>query len=249
MAENRSYVGCWIAAAMALIAGPFLLYLFIGGRVQGEEFSPDDFSRRSFSYNVMPIFHFTVQGIYYQDSTPVFEQTLFADGLLGNANDQVSSDKQWHLINDTVSDQRSGDFDARILCRFLNLTNPDSESIWIQWNGKFPKLAAQFWPIIADLARESLYLDISTIMLKATGVTDSTADSFQDFLVRSASRAFLEQGQALQHQNEFERAASMFTRSIEILPSKEAFSGRSDCLRALGKLKLSEQDLQASENL
>ncbi len=234
---------------MAFVGGPILLYLFIGGRVQGEEFSPDDFSRRSFSYNVMPIFKITLQGIHYQYSTPVFEQTLFADGLLGNVNSAVNSAKQWHLIDDTISDPRSADFDARILCRFLDLTGPDSVSIWFQWNRKYPKLAAQFWPIIADLARANLYPDISTIMLKAARLTDSTAVSFPDFLVHSASTAFLDKALEMQKQNEMERAVSLFTHSIEILPSPEAYAARADCYRALGKMDLSEQDRRASENL
>ena len=53
MAARRSNPGWWIFG-IAVIVVPFLFYLIIGGRVDGEEFSPDDFSRRYFSYNIMP---------------------------------------------------------------------------------------------------------------------------------------------------------------------------------------------------
>ncbi len=245
MVRDRSYCRWWIAAAAALILIPLLFYLMVGGRMTGHEFSPDDFSHRYFSYNQMPWFHLPLRGIEYRDATPVFEQMLYADGLIG----KVSQEKRWHLVSDSGSNPRSTDFDARFLCRYLDLKDENGECFWIGWNRRYPELSSEFWPIIADLARGYLYLDVAAIMQPAMSVSDESVPHFREYLVETATTAFVRKGNQCQVQENDEQAIAWFDRAIEIRPSVKAFLARAVSHNRLGNEKLSELDRQRAKEI
>ena len=245
MAQRKSYNGLWIAVSIALVCVPVFLYLYFSGWVYGEEFSPDDFSRRRFSYNSMPFFKITVKGIEYDDMTPVFEQTLFADGLIGKANPV----KRWHLISDSISVQDSPDFDAKLLARILDLKNENNDSIWIAWNENYPHLAKRFWPIIADLARENLYLDVADIMQNAIGLDKANVDKFSVALEEMSSEAFCRKGRNLLNDKENKKAIDCFSKSIDILATKQALEGRAEAYKTIGENDKSAADLDAAKKL
>ena len=175
MGSKRSFFG-WILGIglVALVILPIaLLYFSTAGLVYGEEFSPDDFRRRSFSYNVVPWFNYTLQGIDYEDVTPVLEQTLVADGLIKPSKNVKTKSQIWHLVSDSQSQiDRSSDFDARILCRYLDMTEPEGENIWVVWNADHPKLSKVFWPTVSELARHQIYWAIPDVMRRALSVSD-----------------------------------------------------------------------------
>ena len=161
MANKKSYNRWWLILTIALASIPLLLFFGFGGWVAGEEFSPDDFSRRRFSYNVMPLFGITLRSVRYSDSTPVFEQSLDED-LIGKARPI----KKWHLISDYqfsldywfTSSAPSPDFDAGLLCGVLDIKDENNESIWINWNQDHPDLAKELWPIAADMALSLIHI-------------------------------------------------------------------------------------------
>ena len=213
------------------------------GGIQGEEFSPDDFTRRLFSYNVMPFFGIVVRGIEYDDSTRPLEATLSAGGFIGATN----KPKRWHLIWDDVSNKNSSDFNAKLLVDYLDLTNKNHQSVWIQWNDNHPKLAIEFWPVIAELAREELYLDVADIMERALSLqTASDALSFQTFLWNRACGAFNKKAADALETNQLQEAVRIYSASLKIRPNNLAFSGRSDAYQALGKLEKSAADLKSA---
>ena len=180
-----------LVSAILILA--FIAHLFIGGVVDGEEFSPDDFSRRKFSYNVMPVFNICLWGIRYSDVTPVFEQTLFADGLLDSDSAKAwkkGKAKKWHLVSDSASNPESRDFDAQLLVRFLDIRNSEHESVWAKWNEDHPELAKMLWPVVADMARNNLYVELTDIMAQALSVSDENEDEFERF-VNEHSRSAL----------------------------------------------------------
>lgn len=245
MAENRSNIAWWIFG-VTVVALPFLFYLIIGGRVDGEEFSPDDFSRRYFSYNIMPIFKICLRGIEYHDKTPVFEQTLLADGYLGKNVANSDSTRSWHLVYDSASDLESRDFDARLLIRFLDLLDDQYESIWIKWNEDYPQLANSFWPIVADLARNYLYVELTEIMARARVLSDDQIDEFEQFMLAKASTAFLNLAEQRKADGDFKGALELYQNSNDLLPSQRAAAGRVQCLDQLGKINTgSMNDVQA----
>lgn len=246
MAKGRGSGIVWAILSIVLLCIPAGIYLYVSGWVSGVEFSPDDFSRRSFHYNEMPFFGVSVRGISYDDSTPVFEQTLLNDGLIVDPNRPV---KRWHLVSDSWSDIDSPDFDARLLCQFLDLRNELSESVWIKWNEDHPEFAKEFWPVIATLARENLYLDVSELMLKAEGLGKSDVDEFRQFMLDWSIAALNKKANSLLTDGESVSAVEVYTRSIEIEPRREALLARSQCYFEIGETEKGDQDTAAIEKL
>ncbi|MEM9409573.1 MAG: hypothetical protein AAGA30_00540 [Planctomycetota bacterium] len=243
--SNKSYQSWWMTGSLILIL-IFAIGIFVmAGWVEGEEFCPDDFSRRNFSYNAVPLLGIVVRGMKYEDSTPVFEQNLFSDGFLGTPPPV----KTWHLVSDSVSDNRSGDFDARFLCRILDITNEEREIIWIRWNEDFPKLAKKFWPLIADLARSNRYIDASKIMLQASSITHDDVTQFESQMNQIAADSFLNAATDLLQESEFKKAIPLFSKSINHNPTKAAYLGRSECYSNTGEAEKSLSDQEKANSL
>ena len=248
MAEKRSNLVWWILGVCLLIVLPFLMYLYIGGQVTGEEFSPDDFSRRQFSYNIVPIFNICIKGIEHHDKTPVLEQTLLNDGLLGEIGEGNSSadvdaasqaaapakQKRWHLVRDSASNLESRDFDANLLIRFLDLYDSEYESIWIKFNEDHPDLASEFWPIVADMARHYLYVELTEIMAKATVIDSESVDDFRDFMKSHASKAFDKLATKKMEAGDPGSAQVLFDKSRQLVPKNAEQEDALD-LNPLGK--------------
>ena len=156
MAESSGSLRIWwiysgIAMLVAIPIGS--IYLGTAGMVNGEEFSPDDFSQRSFFYNKVPWIGTTLWGLTHSDRTSALQRRLIAEGLI-----QPTGSKIWHLIRDNLTDpNRSRAYDARILVAYLKLQDDSSNSYWDRWIDDHPKSARIFWPRVADLARHRLY--------------------------------------------------------------------------------------------
>ncbi len=198
----------------------------------------------------MPLFGITLRSVRYSDSTPVFEQSLDED-LIGKARPI----KKWDLISDYqfsldywfTSSAPSPDFDAGLLCGVLDIKDENNESIWINWNQDHPDLAKELWPIAADMARRGLYIELSEIMLKGVGLEKDDSDQFMAFVEESGSNALNELADENFNQSNFQEAADIFSRSIEIQPSKRAFLGRAKSYRNLGDKTKSETDELAAQ--
>lgn len=250
MAEKRSNRIWWVLGISLVLGIPFLMYLYIGGQVVGEEFSPDDFSRRRFSYNVVPFLNVCISGIEYRDQTSVFAQNLLNDGYLreigearvedenpsavvedaSSGSENVAADqttglgkttkqpaaKRWHLVEDSASNLQSRDFDAKLLVRFLDLTDSEYESIWIIFNEDYPGLADEFWPIVADMARNYLYVELTEIMARATKVNRENISDFETFMRRHASQAFEKLANEKTAQGDLQMARELEEKSNQV---------------------------------
>lgn len=134
------------------------------GNVSGVEFSPDDFSQRSFSYTRLPWLKWTVSGKRYQELQPKID--LVGEGLI-----TPQPVKNWHLVSEDQQTKQPAESDARFLVDLLDLYCPqDFSNVWLKWNEKYPDLAKVFWPIIAELARDELYLAIPEFIEMALNV-------------------------------------------------------------------------------
>lgn len=231
-------VGCFVLFGIAI-------YLVRGGAVRGEEFSPDDFSRRSFSYNVMPWTGIVLQGIRYEYSTPVFDQTLSGDGFISN----TTGEQRWHLLHDNISDPDGPDFDARFLAAFLDQSKRNYESVWFAWNEAHPDLADEFWPIVAELAREYLYLDLTPIMHQAIGVDKEAEDSFRRFMKDTAVAALNRKAEGLTADGKLKRAAEVYSKSLRIQTNDEAQAGLDESNRRLGTTSGQPDSSDAGSNV
>ena len=127
--------GYFAERPILVVAGLFLLaaipigmmMMFIYGTVQGSEFSPDDFTRRDFSYQQIPWLNWTVSGIEYNNVTPELEQTLITSRLIKRKKLAKGVKKTWHLYDDSaVPDSHA--CDARFLTTYLDFDDWDSKT-------------------------------------------------------------------------------------------------------------------------
>lgn len=148
-----------------LIIAPYAL-------VEGEEFSPDDFSRRSFSYVQLPGVKWVLRGIEYQDVTSDIEKSLGSEGFIS-----TTPAKTWHLCQESYGTQPA-EADARFLVDMLKLKSQKVEYVffWQEWNENYPELAKVFWPLVAELARDEMYLVIPEFMELAMDVDANASE-------------------------------------------------------------------------
>ena len=219
----------WIALMVAFICIPFGILVMIGmGYTYGEEFSPDDFSRRSFSYNQIPGLEWTFIKKTYEDRTTTFEESLVVDDLVQPITNKT---KNWHLTFDSGSRSSlmSHECDARFLTGYLDLTNDEGDYYWELWNADYPKSAAIYWPKIADLARDQMYLKIPDVMQVAMEVDQDDADMLSKKLDDVIAKAYFELGKIDRELKRYQRAKYRLERSIEIQPSTEVSLELSKC--------------------
>ena len=217
-----------------LVAGLFLLtaipigliVVLMYGLVNGSEFSPDDFTRRDFSYYRVPWVGWTLSGIQYDDITPELGQTLTTLGFVKRPKSVPDEPKTWHLYYDAAV-PNSYACDARFLTSYLDFTDWDSTSatstpFWIKWNEQFPESAKIFWPTVADLARNEMYLIIPDVMRFAMNVTEDQPGSFQTDLNRLTRAGWITSGESKLLMGEYQQATERLLRAKLIDSSSES---------------------------
>ena len=232
---------------LVLLTPVFLLVMFGLGQTSGEEFSPDDFSRRSFSYNRVPYFRWTLIKKQYVDITPALEQTLVSSGLISISKNEP---QVWHLYRDSgtaFDEEKSPDCDARLLVGYLDLRNSDGELLWDSWNEKYPDSAKVFWPVVASLARDEMYLAIPDIMRLALAINSDDPESLAEQLNLHVAAAYRDMAALDQHNGDLPQTAKRLSRAIEILPSRETYLRRADANQLLGNDDQAEQDRNAAD--
>jgi tetratricopeptide (TPR) repeat protein len=198
----------------------------------------------------IPYIKLTIIGKSYEDTTPALEQVMVADGLIPTVN---KVPKTWHLIQDpgsTVNGYPSFDCDARFLVDYLDLVDSEGKKRWEAWNKKFPESAKIFWPLVAELARDEMYLAIPGVMRFALQIDRDEPTKFESRLAQIAAADYLEFGTIDQNKNRLERALNRLTKSIEKYPSQDAYRHRAEVLKQLGRADAAESDqVNASEML
>ena len=195
------------------------------GNRSGEEFSPDDFSRRRYTYNKDPIFGFVFSGIKYTSSSPQIDKQLVIDGFVKPTN---GKNKTWMLLRDSRSvltnNRLPQDCDARFLTKYLDKTNEDYDNFWMVWNAEYPKTAKVFWPVIAKMAREDMYIKIPDVMDFAMSWKLEKEDpvAFKRRLDELTADAYFELGEIDSQLNRTARAKSRLKTSIAIHPTSRA---------------------------
>jgi len=230
-----------------IIGSPiFLLILFGMGQVRGVEFSPDDFSRRSFAYNQMPLVDWVVFKKTFEDKTTDLEQQLVADKLVIPV---INKKKNWHLVSESSSSVISHECDARFLTGFMDSLDNDGANYWDTWNTEHPNCAKVFWPYVAELARDQMYLNIGKVMNVAMDLKGDDPVEFDLRMTKTLGEVYLELGIVDLGLGRLERARHRLDRSIHFAPTREAFQQRSDCLEQLGLVTESKQDTQSAAAL
>lgn len=232
--NTREYEkGYFAERPILLVAGLFMLaaipigmmMVLMYGSVSGNEFSPDDFTRRQFVYQRIPWLDWTISGIEYTDITPELEQSLTISGLIDERKSKGGKQQTWHLYHDSgVPDSHA--CDARFLTTYLDFSDWDSGTatstpFWLKWNEQFPQSAKIFWPTIADLARNEMYLIIPDVMRFAMNVTDDQLGSFQTELNELMRASWITSAESDLQLVDSHRAAERLIRAQLIESSSE----------------------------
>ncbi|MEM7782496.1 MAG: hypothetical protein AAF623_04020, partial [Planctomycetota bacterium] len=181
--------------AFATVLGTFfVLALLASGQKSGVEFCPHDFSRRRFSYVKLAWFDLVINKKKLEDLTSELETTLLADGFLPQPN----TPKRWDLVadyNGSSSGLISKDCDARFLTYYLDLGDDDSVFYWLGWNERYPKCARSFWPIVAEMAQDQMYLRIPDLMEYAMANDQDNPEQFLNSIYPKLSDWYQERTQ------------------------------------------------------
>ena len=99
------------------------------------------------------------------------------------------------------------------------------------------------------MARRGLYIELSSIMIKGIGLQKEGRDKYLEFVNESSTNALNQLGNQKFVDGEIEEAMRIFSRSIEISPTKDAYIGRAKCYHSLGDATKSEDDEKAAETI
>jgi hypothetical protein len=144
----------------------FITLLF--GSISGEEFAPDTFSRREFSYYQLPVVHIQVTPVRRVVRPHELCQHLVKNALIST----TATESRWDLVAARRGGRRLRDGDALILCRYLDAADAEGEAYWLTWSNDHPKLAKVLWPKVAQAARDELYTIVPQMFRLAWSLDD-----------------------------------------------------------------------------
>jgi len=179
-----------LITGVGLIIGFFVLTL--SGNIEGREFSPDNFSIRTFKYNKVPYLNWIITKKTVDDESGALQQDLMDLGFL-SANANATT---WHLVSELNLSE--------------SLLPPD------------PDLAPLFWPHVIEMARQESYLKIPEIMEFALTDCPKNPTEFSDELNTLVAQAYLDLGKIDYHLGRLERAKVRLQLSLDAESSVEA---------------------------
>ncbi len=155
--------------ALTVVGLILLVATLLAGRVTGREFSPTNFTCRTFTFWEIPLFHLQVSAI---NRSP--DSSTLANFLLAKNHIQVppAAPKKWDLIEISRGLTSVTLADAEILTSYLELNSVSKGIVWQQWSVDHPQAAAVLWPHVHRLAMQDLYLLTPELFAIAEQETD-----------------------------------------------------------------------------
>jgi hypothetical protein len=179
------------------------------GMIHGDEFSPDTFKRRTYTYYRIPLVHWQVTGIDYTDTTGSLEQHLKANKLVPISKPAKPT---WHTIQASAGVRQLPVGDAAILYRYLDAATAPGGKEWLDWTTSQPKAAAVMWPVVAQLARDQLYLYLPEL-LELANKADNVA-TFTTELNAFAARSYTQVADARRDLGRHNEAVKLYQAAI-----------------------------------
>jgi hypothetical protein len=142
--------------------------------VQGLEFSPEAFERRTFSFHEIPFVRIQVTPIRRSAQLLPLEAYILSQKWV-----LPLAPASWDLAVGWRAGKRVDPRGASILCDYLDTLDSSGNLVWLSWSQSHPTLAAVLWPIIARLARERLYEIIPEIMRLAAAADAPSPQQLQ----------------------------------------------------------------------
>lgn len=236
--SGKSQIRFWLLAGLVFVLTASVLCLFLLGlgSMQGLEFSPDDFSSRSFSYTRLPWFEWVVSGLRYVDQSNSLQKSLVADGWI---TVKQAAPRTWHLVGDRFQDPVSPDYDAQYLVRYLAY-----QAEWQDFNNRQAEKAKLFWPRVAQLARDEMYLYLPPIMqLGLEEPVDGSLELFKTRLRDLATEAYRSRARIRREQQRLEEADRDEQRALD-LPAETPLGRAPSPPSSLGQVTSADESSQ-----
>lgn len=206
-----------------LVAAFFGGLIMIFGRVSGEEFAPSEFKRRTFSYYEIPIVGIQVWPVKRFDVTGDVETDLVTNKII---TPKTPKDPRWDLVLGYRGSTQVADGDANILVRYLDRLDGKGGRTWQTWTTDKPKLAKIFWPAIAKLAEEELYLfmpDLFEMAAAASDVTPESVKTFETSLHALLAQKYHDFGIVQQKLERHADAITLLSEALKLAPDEKAW--------------------------
>lgn len=182
--------GCALGTALAVLATMLCCsgMIYVGSTIHhaGEEFSPQVWERRSYSFGELHPFEYQLWGI---TRTPVgrtsFETYLVGQKLVPLKAQASRWDILWSVELAPLSHK-----DAAILTRAIDEIGPTGGFAWHRWSLDHPEMAQVLWPCVATLAEDYLYVYVPEILDLARDAEDPAA--FEQALLAKMQAVYAE---------------------------------------------------------
>jgi hypothetical protein len=216
-----------------------LAYLtFYLGYIQGQEFSPDTFHRREFSYYELPVFGLQVWPISRADCTGPLERFLEDKKLIAAKADKAV-EVRWDLVFSQrgvgTSSRRLAHSDAQILCYYLDAEDAAGTSVWLKWSEDHGEQARVLWPAVARIARQQLYLFAPDLMCLTHD--NPTAAELQTRIAATLAQKYCLLAQTHHALGRHATAVELYDEALAHRPQwTAAIEGRNKSREALGQI-------------
>jgi len=225
--------GYWLLAILAIpgIGLVILLSTILFGQHGGEEFCPDTFSRRTFFYFQIPLVGIQVTPIFRDDTTNSLENYLVANNFIKTAATQPP---RWDLVRAIGSGSGQVRGDADVLCNYLDTTDADGNLFWQTWSDKHGESAKRLWPLVAELARQQLYILVPELFELASAERDPKRLATE--LGQSLARQYLRLARIQQQLGHHQSALDLLNHARDHAPTDDEIRRSRDAsLRAVGR--------------
>lgn len=177
----------WSIVTTLGLAVAVLIATLLFGQQGGEEFCPDTFTRRSFFYFQIPLVGIQVTPIFRDDTTNSLENYLVAGKFVKRT---PTDNLRWDLVMTLSAGAKAVRGDAEILCSYLDMADANSRLVWQHWSDTNTEAAKVLWPLVAQLARQQLYLLVPELFELASSESDpkTLAQKLDQSLVRQYQR-------------------------------------------------------------
>ena len=223
----RVLIGGLVCVAICLIV-VFCVSQF--GYVSGEEFDPLHFERRSFYYYELPVVGIQVFPVTRKTKTSALESYV---GKLLNL--QQANGEEWHVVSLYRSARKYTDGDASLLCTYMDIEVAGKQE-WLSWSTEHPALAKVLWPVVANLARNRMYIFIPKLMESAKAASESAP--FQQQVNRQLAEQYRKLAQQQATLDKHLLAVSLFEQALVFDPTDEKLK----TLRATSVDQLSDDE-------
>lgn len=206
----------------------FLFVVGIYGQVAGEEFSPQKFTMRRFSYAQIPLLRIQVWPVKFSNvntTEDALAQYIRRSTRTNNVASRIRrSPARWDIVTlrEAGSDEYRGD--ASILTNYLQQPGAVGLESWLDWTKANPKLAGELWAVVMELANADLYVVVPDVLEAARNLD---ASNFGVQLRKIAATECRAIANAHNQSGDSKRATSILTFAKRIESEKVVDGGES----------------------